>query len=368
MLILLELFPSKDYGQHFAIISDIHGASAGTLAVSQLVKTWNPDFIITAGDSFYPLIGNIDDQVGQFYHEFIHPYTGVYGQGDTVNRFFPALGNHDYDAGDLNSFLGYFQLPGNERYYDFVKGRVHFFAVNSFYAEPDGVVDTSLQAKWLKNKLSTSLSEYNIVYFHQPAFTSGYHGNTSYMQWPFKEWGATAVISGHDHDYERLNINNLTYIVCGTGGGTLYTIYNSLPGSIINYHLNFGALKVSADTDSIRFSFINTDGITIDRFSLASNPLVSLTEFEKIEIDNINIYPNPSYSSSLISFTLPDEETGSIKIVDLYGNEEETIATGIFTKGQHNLSWNTSRLKNGIYFCVFDMDKFYKIKKAEVLR
>lgn len=39
------------------------------------------------------------------------------------------------------------------------------------------------------------------------------------MRWPFKEWGATAVMSGHAHVYERLEVDNLTYFVNGIGGG-----------------------------------------------------------------------------------------------------------------------------------------------------
>ncbi len=356
------------YCQNFAIISDIHGATAGTLAVSQMVRSWNPEFIITAGDSYYPLSSNIDDQVGPYYHDFIYPYIGIYGVGDTVNRFFPALGNHDYDAGDINTFLGYFHLPGNERYYDFVKGKVHFFALNSYYNEPDGVVDTSVQANWLKNKLSTSTSEYNIVYFHQPAFTSGYHGNTSYMQWPFKQWGATVVISGHDHDYERLIIGELTYLVCGTGGGNLYSIYNPLPGSILNYHSNYGALKVNADTDSIRFNFINIAGVLIDKFSLSGNSVVGVKENSEIIQPVINIFPNPSSSSSLICFNTLKEESGTVKIIDITGNQKMVIASGVFDKGKHELLLETASLNNGIYLCEFCFDDFSIVKKLEIFR
>ena len=35
------------------------------------------------------------------------------------------------------------------------------------------------------------------------------------MQWPFKDWGADLVLSGHSHAYERLHVGGLTYIVNG---------------------------------------------------------------------------------------------------------------------------------------------------------
>jgi len=228
IFLLISLMPSIFYGQHFAIISDIHGASINTLEVSNLVKSWNPEFIITCGDNYYPSVDSIDHQVGQFYHEFINPYYGKYGNGDTMNRFFPALGNHDYETGDINEYLAYFTLPNNERYYDFVWGYTHFFAIDSYVSEPDGTSDSSIQALWLKNKLALSTSLYNIVYFHYPPYSSGYHGSILQMRWPFKQWGATAVFSGNDHYYERLIIDDFPYFVNGSGGGTLYTIYNAI--------------------------------------------------------------------------------------------------------------------------------------------
>ena len=41
------------------------------------------------------------------------------------------------------------------------------------------------------------------------------------MKWPFKEWGASIVLSGHEHTLERLVIDDLTYIVNGLGGKNL---------------------------------------------------------------------------------------------------------------------------------------------------
>jgi hypothetical protein len=44
------------------------------------------------------------------------------------------------------------------------------------------------------------------------------------MQWPFEEWGATAVLSGHDHCYERFAAgqSRFPYFVNGMGGARIY--------------------------------------------------------------------------------------------------------------------------------------------------
>src|SRR5688500_8304585 len=84
----------------FAVISDCEGAKPATTDVANLVKSWNPEFIVTAGDNYDAsgAAGTIDQNIGQFYHQFIYPYVGSYGPGssDGINRFFPALGNHDW--------------------------------------------------------------------------------------------------------------------------------------------------------------------------------------------------------------------------------------------------------------------------------
>lgn len=38
------------------------------------------------------------------------------------------------------------------------------------------------------------------------------------MHWPFAEWGASIVLNGHEHDYERIYYEDMTYVVNGLGG------------------------------------------------------------------------------------------------------------------------------------------------------
>ncbi len=60
-------------------------------------------------------------------NKYMDPYIGDYGPSADENRFWPALGNHDWDTGTVQPYLDYFTLPGNGRYYDLEKGPVHFF-------------------------------------------------------------------------------------------------------------------------------------------------------------------------------------------------------------------------------------------------
>jgi tartrate-resistant acid phosphatase type 5 len=254
----------------FAVIGDYGMANAAELAVANLVKSWNPDFIITVGDNNYPngASSMIDENVGQYFHEFIAPYVGTYGPGAETNRFFPSLGNHDWDARGARPYLQYFSLPGNERYYDFVIGMLHFFALDSDRSEPDGATSDSIQGQWLQRQIAASNACWQLVFFHHPAFSSGaHHGSSVWMQWPFAAWGADVVLTGHDHTYERIVVDGLPYFVNGLGGGPITNFTSPLPGSQIRYNGNFGAMLVTATSTTISYQFIAVDGTIVDTYT-----------------------------------------------------------------------------------------------------
>jgi hypothetical protein len=196
-------------GVRFAAIGDYGTAGDilqslidGEPEVAALVKSWNPEFIITLGDNNYPdgAASTIDANIGQFYASFIGSYTGAFGPGAAANRFWPSPGNHDWNTPTLKPYLDYFTLPNNERYYDVELGPVHLFAMDSDPAEPDGTSATSTQAQWLQARLQASTACYDLVYFHHPPYNSGsHHGSSTGMRWPFKAWGADAVLAGHEH-------------------------------------------------------------------------------------------------------------------------------------------------------------------------
>jgi hypothetical protein len=251
------------------VIGDYGSASQAERDVAALVHSWKPDFIITTGDNNYPAgaAATIDENIGQYYHEFIAPYTGSYGAGAETNRFYPSLGNHDWNTSGAVPYLNYFTLPGNERYYDVVRGPVHLFAIDSDPHEPDGRTSDSAQGQWLQGALAASSGCWDLVYFHHPAFSSGLHGSTSEMQWPFQAWGADAVLNGHDHLYERIVVDGFPYFVDGLGGAEIYQFQTPVPGSQVRYNANFGAMLVIATRTAITYQFIAIDGAVVDTYT-----------------------------------------------------------------------------------------------------
>jgi tartrate-resistant acid phosphatase type 5 len=272
---------AADPSLRFAVIGDygneVEGKGDSAKQVADLVKSWKPEFIITTGDNNYPTgeKETFDKNVGKHYRDFLPNYTGEffpYSKPD-MNRFYPSLGNHDWECKKCvenqkpKPYLDYFELPGNERYYTFTWGKAEFFVLDSDPRVKDikGGVN-SVQAKWLKKELSKSTALYRVVYFHHPPFSSGKHGDHPHMQWPFAAWGASIVLSGHDHNYERLIIDEIPYVVVGTSGNVLYDIPGKKKGSLIRDNSGFGAMFVEEEQKSLLFRYFLANGKFIDSF------------------------------------------------------------------------------------------------------
>jgi len=350
----------------FAAIGDYgRWYTEGEARVSDMVHNWNPDFIITLGDNNYEYGADstIDSNIGQFYHDYIHPYTGVFGAGSSVNRFFPSLGNHDWLTDSARPYFSYFTLPGNERYYDFIKGNCHFFVINSDVNEPDGVTDSSIQANWLRNGLSASNARFKIVYFHHPPFSSGQHGNNYDMRWPFKDWGATVVLCGHEHNYERLvDSTGMTYFVNGLGGKDWRDFAVVVPESRYRFTANYGAMLITSYNDSINFKFYSVpdslkDDTTFVYQPIGIEPISTVAEKFRLEQN----YPNPFNPMTKLKFEIPlligvdvPSTRGGrgvlLKVYDAAGKEITVLVDQVLDPGSYEVQWDASAYASGIYF------------------
>ena len=271
-----------------AVIGDYGGGKAGEQQVADLIDTWNVDFITTTGDNVYSADNAVPFQalerkIGKFYHEYIYPYRGNYGNGSPTgkNRFFPALGNHDWgdpgvpllscqNGSCSGPWRDYFSLPGNERYYDVRQDDLHLFVIDDYYLDPDGNSPNSKQGRWLRDSLAASNAEWKIVVNHFPPYSS--NGSTSRMQWPFADWGVDVMMSGHHHVYERIEKGSMLYFVNGLGGHGRGGLSNtSVSGSKKRYNTEYGAMRLTATAAQLKIEFVNTRGAIIDSRTLTAD-------------------------------------------------------------------------------------------------
>ena len=147
--------------------------------------------------------------------QFEANYFAVYA--DLLKSFamFPAIGNHD----DPDVFRQVYDLPLAARghnWYSFDQGDVHFVAL-------DTTEMIAEQAAWLERDLAANQLPWVVVYGHHPPYSSGEHGSSIEFRQLFgpilEEHRVDLVLSGHDHNYERVAPQNgVHYVVTGGGG------------------------------------------------------------------------------------------------------------------------------------------------------
>lgn len=135
--------------------------------------------------------------------------------------------------------------------------------------------------------------------------------------------------------------------------------------------------KTNADMGISRFRFVTPDWKSYNMCSLPAAkirqnppPFVSLStainNFLNDGIDMI-IYPNPVKSTSVISFSLEKQSMINLSIYDSYGKKIETLREGSINQGNHQITWNASRLQSGVYFIRLENSEITLTKKCWVL-
>ncbi len=136
--------------------------------------------------------------------------------------FYAVLGNHE--TGGEKTFIKLFGFPGNGRWYRAESGGIRFIMLD--YISP--LEKGSEQFSWLEKELGpgSGKAKFTVIAMHKPLWSTGAHGHDKWkpaeaLEKLFLERGVNLVISGHDHDYERLEKNGLVQLVTGGGGAGL---------------------------------------------------------------------------------------------------------------------------------------------------
>jgi hypothetical protein len=198
--------------------------------------------------------------------------------GSEKFRTRPVLGNHEYEGGNQGGpYFDYFGIsnagmPG-QGYYSFPLGsNWHAIALNSNIPASEN----SPQGQWLKNDLIANQTRCTVAYWHHPLFTSAQNGPQVFMRdfWRILyNAGADIVLVGHDHVYERFAPQDadgrldpsrgMREFLVGTGGAMLYNFVTVSANSESRIRA-FGVLKLTLETDTYQWQFIQTNGAVTD--------------------------------------------------------------------------------------------------------
>lgn len=95
----------------------------------------------------------------------------------------------------------------------------------------------------------------------------------------------------------------------------------------------------------------NTVGVTDEKIKINKNELL------------LESYPNPTNSTSILSFTLPKSRLTELNLYNINGEKVKTIYKGYLSQGQHSFPLVLNNLSSGTYICfIKQADKSKSIK------
>jgi Calcineurin-like phosphoesterase len=225
------------------------------------------EFALMMGDNLYG--GN---KPKDFEKKFETPYKPLLDSG---MKFYAALGNHDNPNERMYKM---FNMNG-ERFYTFKpKNNVRFFALDSNYMDKP-------QLQWLDKELAASGSDWKIVFFHHPIYSSGgTHGSDLQLREQleplFLKYGVDAVFSGHEHFYERIKPQKgIYYFVSGGAGKVRKGDVGKTPLTARAFDTGYHFMLVEFAKDTLHFQVISEEGKTVDSGAL---PRFSDTDKKKL--------------------------------------------------------------------------------------
>lgn len=133
-------------------------------------------------------------------------------------------------------------------------------------------VDSRQQLDFFTSAMAAS-DDPTILAFHHPPYSCGSHGDTASV---IAEWVSRfdddvfMVLNGHEHNYQRFESGDVTYVVTGGGGQSLTELADCpvdhpqrTAGEAVHH---FVALELE---DDLSITAIDADGNIVDDFSIA---------------------------------------------------------------------------------------------------
>ena len=257
--------PLKDGSLRFMVMGDTGTGDNGQYETAREMATLRQqfpfEFVVMVGDNIYG-----SDSAADYQKKFETPYKPLLDAGV---KFYASLGNHDNPN---QASYALFNM-GGQRYYTFraspggvsklTHGGVRFFAIDSNYLKKD-------QLDWLDKELGSSGSDWKICFFHHPLYSSGKtHGSAletrATLEPIFMKNGVSVVLTGHDHIYERIKLEQgIQHFVIGSGGSLRRGDLARTDLTEKGYDQDYVFMLAEIAGDEMYFSAVNRRGQVID--------------------------------------------------------------------------------------------------------
>jgi 3',5'-cyclic AMP phosphodiesterase CpdA len=253
--------PVKDGSVKFAVIGDTGTGDSHQFDVAKQLMTYRAKFqfplVVMMGDNLYS-----GDAPKDYQKLFEAPYKPLLDAGV---KFYATLGNHDNPSERLYKA---FNMNG-ERYYTFkpAGSSVRFFSLDSNYVDDK-------QLAWLDKELAASGSDWKIMFFHHPLYSSGEtHGSAerqrALLEPIFLKYGVNLVLSGHEHFYERIKPQKgIAYFILGNSAKLRSGDITKTNLTAKGWDQGYGFMLMEIVGDDLTFQTISDKGETIDTGSV----------------------------------------------------------------------------------------------------
>jgi len=249
--------PNQDGSLKFAVLGDFGTGEPPQYQLAEqmaiLHGRFKYGFVVLVGDNLYG-----SERPQDFHKKFELPYKPLLDDGV---KFYAALGNHDARE---QRFYKLFNMEGKLYYAFSPKPNVRFFALDSTYPVPE-------QIQWIDKELAASSSDWKIVFFHHPLYSSGIrHGSDIRLREAleplFLKYNVSVVLNGHDHFYERVKPQKgIAYFVVGSGGQLRKGNIDRRSGiTAVGFDTDLAFMAVEITGDQMFFSVISRLGQIID--------------------------------------------------------------------------------------------------------
>jgi predicted phosphodiesterase len=182
---------------------------------------------------------------------------------------FVTFGNHE---GSSFYYFDQFHLPGNEKWYTFDYGNARFVCLKVDGESSYGPGST--QHNWLEETLAANTQPWLFAVFHIPPYSSVQDSEEDSVRQAlvplFEQYGVDVVFNGHKHNYERNEVNGISYVVTGGGGAPLYAMEEQEPAQAA-FTMDFHFVLVEIDGDRLSASIISDEGELFDEFSQSAD-------------------------------------------------------------------------------------------------
>jgi hypothetical protein len=226
-------FPEKIQPFRFVVLGDTRSRHDIHAKIVDSVISQNPMLVINTGD-LVSHGNNIQDweKFFEINKKLLH-----------LVPYFPVLGNHEHDAG---LYYDFFNLPGNERYYQFSIGDVLFLILDTEgpeYETPEYIKDENMELFWNTYNLNYFKEQklwvehmlnlhddagFIFVFFHKPLISikesrlEDAKIRRDFWGDIFERHRVQVILNGHDHHYHHALSGGTHYITTAGGGAGLY--------------------------------------------------------------------------------------------------------------------------------------------------